>query len=293
MRCLIALALVLVLATSAVAFEKRAFQMKEDFGTEPLYNTTLHYYYYIPCPTSSWFWSMNQWPVNSVIGEMFTIGDPTMFYSTGCPPYITADPVNAHVINQIRVLDFAGYGTLYPGLYTVDFQIWCSTADGWPIGAPLWSSGPKELCAGGWNYVVVPPPGVCVTKCFTEMVGGMKAYPRVLVTAKMIGSSAIYPQWGFDNIASHVNAVPSCAMHDYGCCPALYPRPFVSHYNTIHTGYYGVNFMYCPPQWFLDGGDTVGNVYGFIELAWRLYLTNSGPTATEPSTWGNIKSMYR
>ncbi|MFH1220508.1 MAG: hypothetical protein V1694_08645, partial [Candidatus Eisenbacteria bacterium] len=83
MRCLIALALVLVLATSAVAFEKRAFQMKEDFGTEPLFNATLHYYYYIPCPTSSWFWSMNQWPVNSVIGEMFTIGDPTMFYSTG------------------------------------------------------------------------------------------------------------------------------------------------------------------------------------------------------------------
>ena len=292
MRCLIALALVLVLATSAVAFEKRAFQMKEDFGTEPLYNTTLHYYYYIPCPTSSWFWSMNQWPVNSVIGEMFTIGDPTMFYSTGCPPYTTADPVNAHVVNQVRVLDFAGYGTLYPGLYTVNFQIWCSTAEGCPIGAPLWSSGPKELCAGGWNYVVVTP-GVCVTKCFTEMVGGMKAYPRVLVTAKMIGSSAIYPQWGFDNIASHVNAVPSCAMHDYGCCPALYPRPYVSHYSTIHTGYYGVDFAYCPPQWFLDGGDTVGNVFGFIELAWRIYLTNSGPTATEPSTWGNIKSMYR
>jgi hypothetical protein len=291
----LAVALVLVIGASASAMEMKSFQMKEDFGTEPLYNCYLNYYYYIPCPTSSWFWSMNNWPVNSVVGEMFTIGDPSMFTSKGCPPYTTCDPLNAHQIEQIRVLDFAGYGTLYPGLYTVNFQIWCSDERGCPVGPALWSSGPKELCAGGWNYVLVtPPPGqppICVTKCKT--VVDPPSYPRILVTAKMIGSSAIYPQWGFDNIASHANAVPSCAMHDYGCCPALYPRPYVSHYNTIHSGYYGVDFVYCPPQWFLDGADSVGDVYGFIELAWRVYLVNSGPTATQPSTWGHIKSMYR
>lgn len=83
-------------------------------------------------------------------------------------------------------------------------------------------------------------------------------------------------------------------MHDTGCCPALYPRPSVSHYpGTMHTGDYGVNFAYCPPYWFLNPGDTTGDLYGCIELAWRLYLINTGPTAAEPSTWGNIKSMYK
>ncbi|MFZ1946326.1 MAG: hypothetical protein WAW06_02150, partial [bacterium] len=192
---------------------------------------------------------------------------------------------------QIRVLDFAGYGTLYPGLFTTQFSIWCADEYGCPVpgpgGCPLWQSGPVELCVGGWNYVVVDPPA-CVTYCGT---GDPKCYPRFLVTAKHIGWHAAYPQWGFDNIATPIRL--ACAMHDTGCLAALYPRPYVSHYSTIHSGYYGVDFAYCPPQWFLDGGDTVGNVYGFIELAWRVYLVNSGPTATQPSTWGNIKAMYR
>jgi hypothetical protein len=29
-----------------------------------------------------------------------------------------------------------------------------------------------------------------------------------------------------------------------------------------------------------------------IELAWRLYMAYSGRTATQPTTWSNIKSMY-
>jgi hypothetical protein len=87
-------------------------------------------------------------------------------------------------------------------------------------------------------------------------------------------------------------------MHDESCLPALYPRPYVSHYNTIHSGFYGWAHylgMYCPPGWFLDGRDTTddGSQYGFIELAWTIYLGYTGPTATEPTTWGAIKSMYK
>ena len=63
----------------------------------------------------------------------------------------------------------------------------------------------------------------------------------------------------------------------------------------MHSGYYGQGFRYCPPRWFKDGRDTTPDAieYGYVELAWRIYLTCSGPSGVEPTTWGNIKSMYR
>jgi hypothetical protein len=277
--------LALVLATSAYGLEKKAVQMREDFGTEPLYDCYMNYYYYIPCPTYSWFWNFTGWPVGQVVGEWFQIGDVSMGRAgSGCPPYIACDPNLAHTIQQFRVLDFAGYGTVYPGLFTVEFNLWCADPYGSPIGAALWSSGPYELCAAGWNTVPVTP-----NLCVTNPCG--LSYPRVLLTAKHIGTNAAYPAWGFDNLSTPITN--ACVMHDTGCCPALYPRPMVSHYTSMHSGDYGVNFAYSPPYWILNPGDSVGDVYGCIELAWRLYLINSGPTATEPSTWGNIKSMYR
>ena len=84
-------------------------------------------------------------------------------------------------------------------------------------------------------------------------------------------------------------------MHDIGCLPALYPRPAISHYSTIHSGYYGTNFAYCPPLPIFDGRDTTrdGSQYGSIELLWTIYLDCGGPTSNEASTWGGIKSIYR
>jgi len=291
MRFFVAGVLVLVLAASAHGLDKKALQMREDYGSEPTYNCYMNYYYYIPCPTNSWFWSFAGWPQNSMVGEMFTIGDPSMTTSKGCPPYTACDPVNGVPIEQLRVLDFAGYGTVYPGLFTVEFEMWCATADGCPIGYRLWNSGPLELCTAGWNYITGLWNAWCPNLCYTRMVGGMRGYPRVLITAKMVGTNANYPRWGFDDISKPLAL--GCAMHDQGCCPALYPRPINSHYGTIHSGYYGVDFEYCPPQWFPDGGDTTGDLYGFIELAWRLYVINAGDSPTEPATWGSIKSMYR
>jgi hypothetical protein len=106
----------------------------------------------------------------------------------------------------------------------------------------------------------------------------------------MTGTQATYPQWGMDNISTPLSK--ACLMHDTGCCPALYPRPSVSHYPVMHSGFYGINFAQCPPAWILNPGDTVGNTLGCIEWAWRVYLKNTY-TATEPSTWGHIKTMYR
>jgi len=289
MKVITMLALVLILATSAMAMEYKAVQMKDDFGTEPLYSSYLRYYYYIYCTTSSWFWAFTGWTPGDIVGVLYTVGDPSMGRTgSGCPPYLASDPCNEVTIESFRVLDFGGYGTLYPGLFTVEFDVFCADADGCPVGPSLWNSGPVEFCAAGWNYVYVNPQ-LCVTECATQGF----CYPRFLATATFTGTDATYPAFGFDNMTRPITL--ACNLHDSGCCPALYPRPYVSHYPIIHAGYYGPNFTYCPPQWFLDGGDTTsgGTDKGFIELAWTVYLVNSGPTATEPSTWGNIKSMYR
>jgi hypothetical protein len=286
MKSLLTVAIAITLAASAFGSEMKAFQMREDYGSEPLYDCYMQYYYSIPCPTNSWFWMYTGmcWP--DVCGVFFTVGDPTMG-SPGCDPdYVACDPYNNHTIEQFRVLDYAGYGTLYPGLYTVVFNMYCCDAEGCPVGPSMWNSGPVEFCNSGWNYISLAEP-VPVTSCATDGFG----YPRFLITATNAPYCGCYPAWGFDNISTPLSQ--GCAMHDQGCCPALYPRPAVSHYGTIHTGYYGQGFQYCPPLWWLDGGDTVGDVYGYIELAWRVYLINSGPDAVVPSTWGSIKSMYR
>jgi hypothetical protein len=293
MKVITVVALVLILASSVYGLDKKAFQMRDDFGTEPLWDCYLSYYYYIPSPTYSWFWGFNNWAANDVIGTMFTIGDPTMgLTTTTCPPApVTCAPCDAQTIQQFRVLDFAGYGTTYPGLYTVDFAIYCSDAQGSPVGAALWTSGPQELCVGSWTTIDVAPD-LCVTECHSEP-GAPYCYPRFLVTAKMIGSNPLYPTFGLDNISGPI--ADGSLMHDTGCCPALYPRPYVSHYNTIHSGYYGPDFTYNPGLWIADPNDTTVDYtqFGFLEWAWRVYMINSGPTGTEPSTWGNIKSMYR
>jgi hypothetical protein len=290
MRLWFVLILVLVLATSALAWEKKAYQMKEDFGTEPLQTCDLQYYYFIPCPTYSWFWAFSGWSCGDVIGEVFYIGDAP----TGDRLY--CDPYDCQEIYEFRVLDFAGYGTVYPGLFTVEFCIWCAdptdhNPKGHPFHSPLWCSGPWETHFG-WNWIDLVPP-ICLTQCCTE--SSPPGFPVFLITARHIGTSCQYPAWGADNISTALDQ--GCIMHDIGCMPALYPRPWVSHYPVIHSGYYGssYDFEYCPPLLFLDGRDTTpdGTQFGYVELAWTVWLNCHGPTATEPSTWGNIKSIYR
>jgi hypothetical protein len=278
------IALVLVLATSAFGLEKKAYQMREDFGTEPQYDGALCYYYYIPCPTYSWFWAFTGWVPGEIIGHGFDIGAQG---TSGFPPL---DPMNCHEIEIIRILDFAGYGEYYPGLFTIEFDIWC--AEGGP-GIHLWNSGPVET-GFAWNYFYVDPP-VCVTQCMGYCCAGYQ--PIILVTATHTGTNGVYPAWGMDNISTTLEQ--ACELHDYGCLPVIWPRGPVTPgvcVGNVHSGYFG-NFQweYLPPLSFLDGRDTTpdGSQFGFIELAWRIYVICAGPTSTEPSTWGNIKSMYR
>ncbi len=98
----LALVLVLVLATSVFGFEKKAYQMRDDFGTEPLYDWALQYYYYIPCPTYSWFWAYSGFAPGDIVGAWYTIGD------AGTGGYDPCDPEQCMVLEQFRVLDFAG-----------------------------------------------------------------------------------------------------------------------------------------------------------------------------------------
>lgn len=281
--CALLIAL-LLLASSAHAFETKAYTMRDDFRTDPLSDCYMNYYYYIPCPTYSWFWSFYGWSQGDVIGTCFSIGDLSTFTGAAC------DPQLCFRIDQLRVLDFAGYGTLYPGLFTVEFKIYCADEQGCPVGEAMWSSGPYET-GFAWNYVPVVPP-LCLPDCATQ-VDPVLSHPVVLVTATMVGTDCTYPSWGFDNISTPYTG--ACEFHDYSCLPALYPRPDAGHYETMHTGYYGPGFTYCPPLWFCDGLDTTPDCgrFGHVEAAWRVYLGCLGPCHNAPSTWGTIKGMYR
>jgi hypothetical protein len=263
--------LILMVATSAFCLDKKAYQFREDFGVEGLNETALQYYYYIPCPTYNWFFAYSGWHVGDILGVYYSVGDQ------GTGGYAPYDPLNCHTLERIRVLDFAGYGTVYVGWYTFELDVWCPPC---PL-VHLWKSGPCETHFG-WNYFDVIPP-LCLTPCFDG------EHLTFVVTATMTGAYEGYPAWGFDNIGDPVNR--SCTMHDIGCLPATYPRM------SVNSGYFG-NGDYCqydPPMMVKDGYDTTpdGSMYGFLELGWRVYLGCYGTTPAEATTWGNIKSMYR
>jgi hypothetical protein len=274
---------VICLATCAWAIEKQAFKYKEDFGTEHLAGCILQYYYYVPCPTFSWFWGFYGWECGDVIGQYFTIGDSPTGVNSPC------DPGDCHDMTGFTFMDFAGYGTTYPGLFTVQFEIYCCDEYGCPVGDMLWSSGPIETHSG-WNDIAVSPPLV-LTDCSIE---AGPSRPRFLLAARHTGSDCTYPQWGFDNISGPLDDPSECEMHDLGSLPAIYPRPYTSHYADMHSGWYGIDFQYCPPFGFADGLDTTedASIYGFVELAWKISIECNGP-ATDPTSWSRLKSMYR
>jgi hypothetical protein len=282
--------LVLFIASgTAYAIKAEKYQLEDSFSSESLQDCNLQYYYYIPCPVESWFWGFYQWEQNDIIGQYFVIGDAPTGVHSPC------DPEQCHTLEYFRVLDFAGYGTIYPGDFTVEFDVWCCDVDGCPVGPSLWNSGPFETGPpiDPWNYVYLDS-AIYLTSCCID-AGPPASHPRILITAKHTGAIATYPSWGADNISTPIDS--ACTMHDLGCLEALYPRPTSSHYAAIHSGYYGIDFEYCPPLWFLDARDETpgGTLYGFVEFAWRIHLLCLGPdpNATEPTTWGSVKSLYR
>ncbi|MFC1800203.1 hypothetical protein ACFL2Z_04775, partial [Candidatus Eisenbacteria bacterium] len=262
--------------------EKRAYQMKEDFGSEPLYDGTLQYYYYIPCPTYSWFWAFHGWIPGDILGACFRIGDA----STGGWPEL--DPGNCHTLEAIRMLDFAGYGTIYPGLFTVEFDVYCSGTSQSPF-LHLWNSGPIETIHG-WNYILVDPPVSICPCCESGLMN-----PSIGVIMTMVGEFAGYPDVGFDNISTPLES--GCEMHDIGYMPALYPRANCGGAEpAVHSGYVGTSpFEFWPPIGFVDGRDVTPDCteFGFVEWAMTVYIGCSGPSSAESSTWGSIKAMYR
>ena len=272
-------------ASSAMAIEKRAFKIREDFGTAPLSDCTLQYYYYIPCPTYSWYWGFSGFDVGDVVGTWYEIGD----LSTG--GFDACDPAQCHSLTQTRVLDMALYGATYPAQEWCEFDVYCCDSYGCPVGPSLWNSGLVPT-GHGWHSIYVSPP-LSVCPCATDSTP-LPSSPRILVTAtQMRGDPDWGPLWCTDNISTPL--AEGCAMHDLGCLPVLYPRPNTGYYATVHSGYYGQGFEFCPPQWFKDGNDTTadGSLYGFVELAWRIYVECSGATETKGTTWSDIKSTYR
>jgi hypothetical protein len=281
----ITLLVAILISAPASGLEKKAFLMKDDYGMEALTECSMQYYYYIPCPTYSWFWQMTGWQPGDIIGQVFTVGDESTGGFTPC------DTVACYKLTGFRVLDFAGYGPTYPGNFTVEFDVYCAGENGCPLGSSLWNSGPVET-EFSWNDFPINP-ALDLSSCYIH-AGPPASTPRFLLTATHTGTDGTYPAWGFDNIGTAYTL--GCNMHDSGCQAALYPRPSVSHYPTMRSGFYGENeiFQYCPPERFVDGADTTydASQYGFVELAWRVQL-ECLPDAIDETTWGKLKSLYK
>jgi hypothetical protein len=271
-----------------------AFQMEEGIEYPPYYDCYLSNFYYVPCPTYSWFWAYSGWEPGDIIGSSFTIGEQPTGPGWPCDPQICGD------LRGIQVLDFAGYGTVYPGKFTFELEIYYVDTTGAP-GCNIWNSGPLET-GYGWNYFEADRPvdlWACPGFCFPWDQGC--PYPTFLVTMKFTGTDGGYPALGFDNVSKPAES--GCAMHDTGCLPAVYPRagPGASE-PKVYSGYVGTYpFEYWPPRPFPDGKHATQpsgeEWYGFVEPAWRIYLYCSGPTASppeaQPATWGTLKSLYK
>jgi hypothetical protein len=278
------LAVLLVCATSAGADAPRAYLVRDDFGSEPLYDCYLNYYYYVPCPTSSWFWAYS-FEKGDIVGAWFEVGDPSMGGGSTC------DPTACFNLERFRFLEFCGYANypefILPDYYRVDYDIYCADEYGCPVGPALWHNNTIPSNRNGWTYVDFDPP-LSLCSCGAQPGGGA----RMLITVKAGGNGAYNICWAFDNISTL--SEHGCVMHDSGCSSALYPRPANSHYSTMHSGYYGNGgFQYCPPQWIPDGHDTSGTEFGYVELCFRIYQGCTGPSTVEPLSWGRIKAMYR
>lgn len=287
MRSLLFFVLILALAMPGFAHENlktEPYRMAEDFGTQTLSVGTLQYYYYVPCPSYSYFWSFSGWDCGDIVGVWFDVG----IQGTGGWPAI--DPDDCFMLDGFRVLDFEGAGTVYPGLYTVEFSVWCADESGCPaFDVPLWRSGPYET-GFGWNYVTPSEP-IEINPCnFADNI-------RILITAEHTGTMCDYPAWGTDAVSLPV--LGGCEMHDLGCLPAIYPRPWNGHFGQMHSGYYGnaEPWANCPPMWFCDAYDTTPDCsqYGHLELAWRIYVgcMSGVDPVTEGTTWGEVKSLFR
>lgn len=139
---------VLLATTVAFAIDYTAVQIRDDFLSEGFEYCTFRYYYFIPCPEASWFWVLTGWQSGTRLGMHFGVNDPQIGGQG------TQAPNTATSMEAFRFLDLAGYATMYPGLHTVRFDIYCADRNGRVYGH-LWSSGPVET-RYGWNWIVFP-----------------------------------------------------------------------------------------------------------------------------------------
>ena len=70
-----------VLATSGLAFVREILQIKEDFSGDVLSDCELHYYY-VPCPTTSYFYAWSGWEYGDILGQFFVVDDQVCAWYT-------------------------------------------------------------------------------------------------------------------------------------------------------------------------------------------------------------------
>jgi hypothetical protein len=277
--------------TYFTSLEATPYGIVDDFETQPLWDCGLQYYYYIPCPTYSWFWAYSGWEPGDILATIFTMGDLSTGAFEPCDPYVCAH------IEAVRILELSGYGEAYPGVYSVELDIYCCDAESYPC-VHLWNSGPLDL-GFGWNEFEVWPL-VEISRCAAECGNWDPTSKCFALTMTMVGTGGDYPAVGFDNVGTSVEA--GCVLHDVGCLPAVFPRSWAGGSGTrVHSGYVGAYpFQYWPPLGLPDGliySGGLGFGCGFVEAAWRMYFHCTYPTRFETTiqsaSWGGIKNLYR
>ncbi len=210
---------------------------------------------------------------NRTVGVHFTMSDPV--------PWLSAcDTSTCLTLDEIEIVL---YWVLPPGNdQSMNIKVYAADENGEPVGEPL---GNRDFQPTYVDTTLFPvchidftndgsEPGLDLSSCGGDFL--------VLLTWK---NDTGHPYVVLDNVSS---CVDSCSSNPV-CCqmgsePYVYPRTTVRTHDYGFEGSWSKGHAYCDP----NGCDT----YGALEALWTCRFCTLTP-ATQPTTWGTIKALYR
>jgi hypothetical protein len=191
-------------------------------------------------------------------------------------------PCDTSACLTLDVIELVFYDVLAPPEdQSMNVRVFGADPDGELVGSLLGNRDfePSHTMPGGFSAVEIDftnggmEPGLDLSGCAGNFV--------VLLTWK---NSSGRPGFVLDNIGT---CVDSCAVEsaccDMGSAPYVYPR-------AIHTYYYGTEWAWSKQDSVCDLGGC--GTFGCLDALWTCgFCTQSA--ATDPTTWGGIKAMYK
>ncbi len=279
----IIVAILLITASTLPGWEMKhvrlAPQDVADYNNQGLaisVSCTLSYFYTVP--GCGWVWVIDGIEENESFGVRFNMTDEVPFH----------DPCDTSACLTLDALKIMLYDVLPPPAdQSMNLRVYAAGEGGDPLGDLLGNVDFEPSYAGTASFTTEiidftkggSTPGLDLSGCGGDFV--------VILTWL---NSTGHPCFVLDNIST---CVESCAV-DPDCCqmgtyPYVYPR------TTPHTHYYGYfgSWLTDPdPTCDFRDSTTLCDEYGYIEGMITSYFCTVSQ-ATEPSTWGSIKAMYK